>query len=210
MILEEFFEATLQDMTAMRMALGHRFFWFTHLTQIENAQSIRTGGLIPKSHAGLPREVLAILGSDAANIICLNPLGSEAVGPPVQTGKRICLAICRNALPKRIGLDWSYGSMVNRAHGYWQAQPAQSKSVAQAFVDVVASWGSVVSYDLIPPEALRVLTKDTPPNDINRWPFLISTKDEQLHVFPHNCHHSCRPQESGAEAPGEVPKDLAK
>ena len=95
-------------------------------------------------------------------ILCLHPSGSKLnprgaaktldipLGGPEP--KRIKLAVSSKALPKRVGLDWSYA---------WEIQEARllrGKGICLALhaCDVAADFGSIVSYDPIPAGSLRV------------------------------------------------------
>lgn len=174
-------EQILRDHAEMRTALGQRYRWFCHVTPIGNLVGIRRDGLQPRSDRAAPDIVVRQFGADASNIICLSPLGAQDVGPPVQQGNRVCLAIENTGLPERLGLDWSFDgtiglpAVLRRDHPEW--------SVPLIFVTVVHRRGSVISYDPIHRNALRVFAKDCPPHDLMRWPMLADTTDNDLVTF---------------------------
>lgn len=174
-------EKILREHAQMRIALAQRYRWFCHVTPVGNLVGIRRDGLQPRADKRAPELVVRHFGADASKIICLSPLGAQDVGPPVQQGISVCLAIENAALPARLGLDWSFDGafglpeVLRSDHPDW--------SVPLIFVTVVHRKGSVVSYDPIPRDALRVFAKDCPPHDLTRWPFLADTTDSDLVRF---------------------------
>lgn len=172
----------LSDMPAMRMALGHQFQWYYHVTPLKNIASIRTEGLLPKRDKAAPDLVAKYVGETASDIICLNPLGADVVPQPVQGGLFACLAICREALPHRIGLDWSYDGGFEIAEVLKAENPARLAS--GIFVESIKRWGSVIAYDPIPAASLRAYCRNCMPHDPARWPFLTTvTEDNRLQTF---------------------------
>ena len=171
----------LSDMPAMRLTLGRHFKWYYHVTPIKNIASIRMQGLQPKPDMAAPEVVVKYAGQKASEIICLNPLGADAVPPPVQEGPFACLAICREALPFRIGLDWSH------AGGFGIAEVLRTENSARPansiFVEAAKRWGSIIAYDPIPATSLRAYRRGRMPHDPARWPFLTTATDDELETF---------------------------
>lgn len=172
---------TLRDMQAMRLAIGTRYKWFYHVTPIGNVDGIRRQGLLPHSDASPPESVVRSIGQDAGKITCINPLGTDKVPPSVQRGPFVCLAFGNKALPNRLGLDWSYGGAVEIASVLRADEP--STQIADIFVKAVKRWGSMVVYDSIPREALRVCAKGCLPHAPERWPPLIQIGSGDLIHF---------------------------
>lgn len=171
----------LTDLPAMRLALGQRFYWFCHVTLLGSADRIRQDGLIPKDDSTSPEVVTRHLGDLARNRICFSPFGAKSVGPPVQQGTKVCLAIAREALPARVGLDWSFAGGFGIANELRRAD-AQRPS-ASIFVEAADRWGSIVVYDSIPPTVIRAFANWCPPHDLARWPLLVHTTDNDLVRF---------------------------
>jgi len=171
----------LSDMPAMRMALGGHFKWYYHVTPLRNVQSIRAQGLLPRPDKAPSEVVVKYVGRSASEIICLNPLGADVVPPTVQQGPFVCLAICRESLPRRIGLEWSYDGGFGIAE-VLRAEDA-ARSAASIFVESAKRWVSILSYDAIPKEALHVYGRGCMPHDPKRWPKLTAVPDHILQTI---------------------------
>src|ERR1700687_4080779 len=169
------------DMPAMRLALGRHFKWYYHVSPVGNISSIRERGLLPKADMTAPEVVAKYIGRTAAAIICLNPLGADRTPPAVQEGQFACLAICREALPLRIGLDWSHAGGFGIAEVLRREQPARPAN--SIFVESAKRWGSIVAYDPIPAASIRAYGRGCMPHDPAQWPFLKTVKDDQLQTF---------------------------
>jgi hypothetical protein len=176
-IHDEFFA----DMLGMRRALGLRFRWYYHVSPIGNADSIRQNGLVANVDKEAPSEVKKHLGNTCSKIICLNPLGSDVVPPAVQQRPYLCVAICREALPLRVGLDWSYDGAFGIAEGMRLREPG--RNAGDIFAESAQRWGSVVSYDPITAAALRACTKGCLPHDPKHWPMLSAVTNDMLVAF---------------------------
>lgn len=178
---EQILRETLGNFQAVRLAIGARYKWFIHITRTANMAGIRQNGLLPHTDAPPPREVVEVLGDTAANITCLSPLGADLVPGPVGEGPFVCLAIENNALPPRIGLDWSYDGAVGIARVLRDEQ--RDSSVGEIFAAAVKRWGSMVVYDRIPPTDLRVYANGYFPLAPQHWPMLTNTADGDLAIF---------------------------
>jgi len=173
----------LADMRSMRQALGQRFYWFCHVTLLDSVGSIRETGLVPKADkdSSPPDVVRHYIGGTASERICLSPFGAKSVGPPVQEGTKVCLAIAHEALPARLGLDWSFDGGLGIASVLRHEAPC--RNAASIFVEAADRWGSIVVYDPIPSEAIKAFAKGCAPHDLSRWPLLVDTMDEFLVTF---------------------------
>ncbi len=176
-------EEILADMPSMWQALGQRFYWFCHVTLLDSVGSIRKTGLVPKADKDStpPHVVRQYIGKTASERICLSPFGAKSVGPPVQEGTKVCLAIAREALPARLGLDWSFDGGLGIASVLRHEAPA--RDATSIFVEAADRWGSIVVYDPIPKEAIKAFAKGCAPHDLSRWPLLVDTMDEFLVTF---------------------------
>ena len=163
------------------MALGLHFKWYYHVTPVKNIPSIRESGLLPKADMVAPEVVVKYLGRTASEIICLNPLGADSTPPAVQEGPFACLAICREALPLRIGLDWSHGGGFGIAEVLRAEQPTRPAN--SIFVESAKRWGSIVGYDPIPAASLKVYARGCMPHNSAQWPLLTALRDDRLQTF---------------------------
>ncbi|HEX2842161.1 hypothetical protein [Hyphomicrobium sp.] len=170
----------LAHMSDMRTALGLRFMWFIHVTLKDNLPGILLEGLQPKTDMAAPDEVVAALGYGASSIICLTPLGTQRVCPPVKEGKKACLAFFRDDLPERLGLDWSFSYMTNFA----EERSSPHRPIEDIFLELVIQNGTFVSYDSIPPQHLRLFVNGVAPHDVEKWPMLSPQSIEQAYTFP--------------------------
>ncbi|MCA1549697.1 hypothetical protein I6F36_22965 [Bradyrhizobium sp. BRP19] len=179
--MPDILDETLSDMGTMREAIAFRFWWYYHLTPVRNVDGIRQFGIITSQDKAAPPQAEKYLGADAGKIICLNPLGTKCVPNAVQVGPYICLALSIETLPHKIGLDWSYDGAVGIAQTLRDEQP--SRPIRDIFLEAIYRWGSMVSYEPIRPDGLRVCCTDCLPHDPRRWPTLVSVSNEMLMQF---------------------------
>ena len=111
-------------------------------------------------------------------MICLKPLGSSALTRSSHQGARATLAVAGPDLPPSLALDWSYEFEVVKHR--WSISDL---SLAEFGVETAGRLGSVVAIERIPPEVLRVRTKDDPA-DPARWPLLVETLLDRVHILP--------------------------
>lgn len=93
-------------------------------------------------------------------------------------GDLCTLAIDGRQLPARIGLDWSFPP------AWAVAEKRGNETLLDTFLRV-AKWGSVVSYDPIGPDVLRVQTKDADASKPATWPSLSAVGREEIVTFTH-------------------------
>jgi hypothetical protein len=179
--MEEIHDEMLRTMPQMRRAIALRYKWYYHVSPVLNADSIRKTGITTNQDKRAPPEVLKHVGPKGSRVICLNPLGADCVPPAVQQGPFICLAISTETLPHRIGVDWTYDGAVGIARVLRHEQPRRPAD--EIFVEAVKRWGSMVSYDPIPLNGLRVCAKGCLPHDPLRWPMLVGTTNDELANF---------------------------
>lgn len=178
---EKILQETLNYMGAVRMAAGRRYRWFYHLTPAGNADGIRDKGLLPHSCSSAPQPVEDALGKGANRIICFNPLGTNIVPPPVQSGPFICLAFENEALPSHVSLDWSCVGALGIARVLREEEP--DRPIGEIFIEAVNRWGYMLAYDPIPRHYLRVCVKGCLPHNPKGWPMLTETENRRLMHF---------------------------
>ncbi len=176
---DEILERTLQRMGRMRRAIGQRYKWFYHLTPIGNVASIKTSGLKTNFDGYYPSPVVReLLGDRSEFITCVSPLGGDQVQPAVSKGPFACLAIVNEALPDRLGLDWSCVGAIGIMGQIWAGEP--DMSLADAFVAAVKRWGTMAFYDDVPRDQLKICSRGCLPHDPGSWPRLIDVTDLDL------------------------------
>ena len=124
--------------------------------------------------------MLAELGDGARNILCLHPLGAKQQPTGTKEPPFISLAVAAEHLPGRLGLDWSYSweIVLGRMQLY-------SKMPIDEFVVRIADeFGSIGSYDTIPPDRLYVFCHRNLPTHPVGWAPL--TTAPQGHVAQHD------------------------
>ncbi len=155
-------EELLQDFSRVRALVLQRYEWFIHVTSHLKYEAIVANGLLPHSDAPPPDEVVSILGEGARNILCLHPLGAVLHPAGLSDPPLVSFAVKGENMPRRLGLDWSYvWPMVG---GYMKHY-----EMDQLVPKVLHELGSVVSYDPIPPSAIRVFCKGSRPSNPLTW-----------------------------------------
>lgn len=164
-------------MRAVHDVVRQSFPFVYHRCPLLRVDKIRTEGLrrspqdlsTDADHAVLARH----LGSDFRKILCfrldfsrLIAFGDDEV--------RATLAIRTDDLPPRLGLDWSFGGCWQQAIDLRRDDPM--KKSEQVFIEVIRSFDSVISYDNVSVNLLRVWLK-TSSTDPSTWPLLIDSLD---------------------------------
>ena len=165
-------------MAAARAALTAKYEWFLHLKPISEFAAIKGGGIEPRSQ-GCPmnKSIAAAIGKSAGKMIFLRPIGAFD-STPRRGQKLFAMALHRDALPKTLTVDWTFG-------GTWTLGPeirrdAPTLSNEEIFCEVVRRRGSVAIYQAIPQNLLRVLTINVPDGAPSQWPELIKTDVGQV------------------------------
>jgi len=165
----------LKDMPGVRSALIDQYQWFIHTTPEENIKSISSTGLEARSDDIAPSEVQKMFNLKRVPILCLHPLGATIcpkgacnnyilpIGSP--DPKSVSLAVMGRNLPSRLGLDWSYEWRLisNRFKMYSQ------DSITEFTLRIANEFGSIVSYDNIPSQNLRIFNKGNAPDNPDTW-----------------------------------------
>jgi hypothetical protein len=141
----------LRDMVTVRRAFVARFKYFIHVTPADNFDAIRAHGLKPCFDSQPPPEVLQELGDDARNILCLHPLGAKLRPTGTKEPPLISLAVAAEHIPGRLGLDWSYSWVI--VLGRMRQHPTMP--IGEFVARIADEFGSIISYDPIPPDSLR-------------------------------------------------------
>jgi len=171
-------------MTLVRAALVDNYEWFTHAARTRDFKDIQKGSLRPRiPGCAVPSELTRVIGASSENILCLQPYPKLR---PMHLGKlepMFKMAISRDLLPERNGVDWSFGGYLQdlcarrRAHPDWPPE--------RVFLEHVRCNESLVSYDEIPASALRVCPMSAPNSPPSDWPELMRTKREDIHeLYP--------------------------
>ncbi|MER9065996.1 hypothetical protein NKH84_05430 [Mesorhizobium sp. M0902] len=172
----------LNNMPAFRSELIRRFTWMIHSTPASNLTSIRQLGLVPNQDAPPSPEVRQRFGH--GKIVCLHPLGSKFSPKGAastitfehgQELKLVSLAIDTRDLPNDLGLDFSYSWQDATNH-----LAASTKSAHETAGDIAHMLGSVVSFNTIAPDKIRVFANGSAPASPLTWPPLLCTPDSEV------------------------------
>lgn len=168
------------------MAGGHAaviatYGWFTHASTVDRFEAIKAEGLVPNDPGGAEEEVAHVLGDAGRNIVCLSVFPKDSLLHLNRGAPLFKVALHKDALPGRIGIDSTFGGTYAAASRIKQQNPAMTQ--ADVILAMVKNRGVVVSYDPIPAEALRVCpeaARDAPPWD---WPMLAATNFTEVAIF---------------------------
>jgi hypothetical protein len=174
---------TVDGMREVRTVLIARYRYFTHISAVENFDGIQRGGLERRMPGGLvPSAVRDSISDKPEEVVCLWPRGSLAMNVQKHGQTTFALALASEALPQRLGLDWSHDSW--RMACVRRRDDPRKPSI-EIFLEVVAGSGSIVSYDPIPPTSLLVcpigLLASTDPV---HWRRLDGSAEENIQKFP--------------------------
>jgi hypothetical protein len=160
-------ELVLVLLSPRGMATAHRvltqnYAWFTHASHVRNFDLIREKGLLPANPgAEPPVEVIQSIAS-GGHIICLQVVPKLNYLPV--PGPAFKLALPREVLPTRIGVDWSFGDWRQYLHTIQKNHMELDRIV----LEHVRTLESFVSYNQIPAHALRLCPRrdpNLPPHD---------------------------------------------
>lgn len=175
-------------MANARASLISKHSWFLHVTGCHSLSGIREVGLLPRnpgepsgSPAPVDPEIAKAVGSDTGNIVCLMPIFTFNTRPQRSYAQAL-LAISGADLPLRIGIDWSYDGCMTLVDILVDENPGMP--VPQIFAEVVRRTGCVISYDPVPPAAIRVWTVGLPRGDPGTWPTLASADPAEIAALP--------------------------
>lgn len=172
------------EFTRIKKALVQNFRWLIHVSPEKHLGSINEKGLIASRDAYIPTGLNNLVPD--RHILCLHPLGAKMCPLPVcktvedePEVNLVTLAVAVEELPERMHSDWSNA---------WQLQEGrislyESRGADFVAKHLIAEFGSVVSYDAISPEKLRVFCVDAPPADPLRWSPLTSAADKMIHRY---------------------------
>jgi hypothetical protein len=168
-----------EGFAAARQALMASFDWFLHASHIRNFAAIRGHGLLPREPGmRAPPEVVQALGRPGNEIVCLRPVPTSGVMPV--GGPAFILALHQEALPARVGIDWSFGDWreytqrIRRQHVDWQG--------GDVLVELVRLLDTFASYDRISVDALRICPVNAPFSPPENWPALNETDFADAHA----------------------------
>lgn len=92
----------------------------------------------------------------------------------------LILAVARQSLPTKIGVDWSHGGCGTYCSMH---DTVCDTELGEAFVDIVKRMESLVCYEKILSSALRVCSKGNPGAPPSAWPEFLSTPLEEVHFL---------------------------
>ena len=160
----------------VRAAIVCRFKTIIHVSRECHIDSIRIKGLEPRFIISPPIFIREYLSEKEVKILCLHPFGASFW--PGMTGgalndekasqsKRITFSFSSENLPDRIGIDWSYYSIPDYGVDW-------GFNAEDVTVKIADRRGSIVSYDPVLPQFLRVFVNGASPANPDSWPSLLS------------------------------------
>jgi hypothetical protein len=175
---------TNAGMAAAHAVLISKYEWFVHATIADVFTKVKGCGLQPRlPETGHPwPEVLQQLGCGGSNIICLSPYPRNQILLLNKGGKSVFkLALHCDALPRRIGFDWSL--MGTRQRSCDMRRSSTSLLDEQIFLRMIQNSESVVSYDPIAASVLRVCPEDARESHPATWPLLTDSSSDDIAIF---------------------------
>ena len=123
-----------------------------------------------------------MLGEAGRNIICLSIFPKNNALLLNKGGSSLFkLALHREALPPRIGLDCTFGGTYDCSLAMLAKDP--DASLGKIFLAMVKDREVVISFDAIGPNVLRVCPKAEPNAPHEKWPRQIDTNLNDVAIF---------------------------
>lgn len=155
--------------------------WFTHASTVDRFEQIKAEGLGLNNPGGAEEEVLHVLGEAGRHIVCLSLYPKTSVMHLNKGAALFKMAVHRDALPERIGMDSTFGETYASAHHLKHDNPSLTR--ADVILAMVKDRDIVVSYDALPASALRVCPKVAPDAPPWEWPMLADTDFSEVAIF---------------------------
>jgi hypothetical protein len=155
--------------------------WFTHASTVDQFEQIKAEGLGLRNPGGVEEEVVHVLGDAGRHIVCLSVYPKRSTMLINKGSALFKMALHRDALPERVGMDSTFGGTYAEAYRKKQGNPGMTR--AKVILAMVKDRDIVVSYDAISAGALRGCPKvapDAPPWD---WPMLAGTDFSEVAIF---------------------------
>ena len=159
--------------------------WYRHLSSIpESFRKIQAEGLQPRRplEALPPSLVSKALKPEGGEIVCLYPVANRIlqIRPP-RPSPLFMIAVSGADLPRRVSIDWSFGNLWSL---FDELVANEGQSPIDALAEVSARYGSLACYDPLPPENLRVRTRDCSEQNYVQWPYISEVSHHDLHEEP--------------------------
>jgi hypothetical protein len=155
--------------------------WFTHASKVDRFEEIKTKGLDLKNPGGTEEEVVHVLGNAGRHIVCLSVYPKRSNMLLNKGAALFKIALHRDALPVRVGIDSTFGGTYAAAYRTKQRNPGLSR--ADVILAMVKDRDIVISYDPIPAAALRVCPKAAPDAAPSDWTMLVGTDLADVAIF---------------------------
>jgi hypothetical protein len=168
-------------MEGRRSILLTDYSYFIHETEMAALPRMRETGLEPKIVDERPDEVVARLGEDGRQIICLRPVGASFLRHGSREKGLIELAIPAKALPELVGIDWTDSYAKGLGDAIRSSEP--DKPTREVFRDVVRRTGIAITYKIIKPADLLVRRMTDKADDPSTWGRLAETLDGEIFVY---------------------------
>lgn len=171
-------------MAECRAAVVAAYEWFTHARTVDQFENVKAKGipLAWPEAAFPPAELLEALGKAGQNIICLSIFPKNSILHLDKGHSSVFkMALQRDALPLRVGLDCTFGGTYDCASTMRASKP--DASLGEIFLAVVRNREVVITFDAIRPDVLRICPKAEPDAPHEKWPRLVDTDFEEAAIF---------------------------
>lgn len=169
---------TSEGMAEGRAAVAGRYEWFTHAGLLHDFDSFRAGGLQLRNPGGVEPLFAQLYGGE---ILCLSIFPKRIFIALNKGGPMFKMAVHRDDLPDRIGIDCSFGSTYSHAQMLHEQNTNSQRG--EIFLEVVRNREVIISLDAIPPGVLRVCSKAAPDAPPSEWPMLTATDVHDVAAF---------------------------
>jgi hypothetical protein len=173
--------ADLFEFENVRRALVLNFGWLIHTSPEVHIQSIRDQGLVPNRDAPIPADLNGILVN--RRVLCLHPLGAKLCPPAAcntierhADTKMVTYAVKSECIPRQMHIDWSNAWEIQRDR--FDGREALSGEEMALYLAI--NFGSVVSYEIIKPEKIRVFCNGNSPSNPLTWAPLLAGENADI------------------------------
>ena len=175
----------LFGMVAARAAMVKQFSWFEHKAPVSAFDRIKAIGLEPRPVRGffgsVPTIVARRIPVNSNCVVCLWPKGKSILVVGADEGESLFrLAVRPKDLPVRLGVDWSFDAPWAAAERLRTQH--ENRDIGELFAYIANEYGTFLSYDPIPPEALLVQLKDQGDDALN-WEPLMKTDVDTIQRY---------------------------
>jgi hypothetical protein len=169
---------TPDGMDEGRAAVVGRHEWFTHAGLLRDFDLFKAGGLQLRNPQGVDPLFAQLCRPE---IVCLSIFPKRNSIVLNKGGPMFKMAVHRDDLPDRIGIDCSFGATYAQAQMLHEQNTTRPRG--EIFLEMVWNREVIISLDPISPGMLRVCPKGAPDSAPSEWPMLAATEAPDVAVF---------------------------